>query len=145
MTTLRARDVFLYPEDFDPLLPVAPHHIPLEELKWEDGQATWTRVFKGEEFRTFWHNERVAMQFEHRQEGRIKGDITQTKLDIDQLLPIKNATAPGAPGSPRLYDWSLLFRCRRHRRPKELILKRDSVGVNCPAMIRIRKICFKTG
>ncbi|KAK3834072.1 MAG: hypothetical protein J3R72DRAFT_494586 [Linnemannia gamsii] len=86
MTTLRARDVFLYPEDFDPLLPVAPHHIPLEELKWEDGQATWTRVFKGEEFRTFWHNERVAMQFEHRQEGRIKGDITQTKLDIDQLL-----------------------------------------------------------
>ncbi|KAF8924569.1 hypothetical protein BGZ47_003923, partial [Haplosporangium gracile] len=82
------------------------------------------------------------MQFEHRQES-LEDPITQAKFKFDEPLPIRHPTALGASGKPRLYDGSILFKCRRHLRPKELMLKRHSVGCGRPAKIRLRKILLR--
>ncbi|OAQ33601.1 hypothetical protein K457DRAFT_28823 [Linnemannia elongata AG-77] len=135
MAGLRLKDIFLSPDAFDPLKPVEPYHIP-------PGLTTWTQTFTGEEFRSFWHNERIAIHWEHRSESTNR-HLTPAKLSYDELLPIHNATELGAIGKPRKYDWSFRFCCRRHRKPQELAIDRDSVGTECPASIRMKKIVLE--
>lgn len=93
-------------------------------------------------YRSFWHNERIAMQFEHRSVSTTR-DLTPKKRDFDELLPVYNATVDGAPGARRQYDWSFRFQCRRYRNPKDLSIKRDSVGTGCLAEIRMQKLLLQ--
>ncbi|KAK3814631.1 MAG: hypothetical protein J3R72DRAFT_427705 [Linnemannia gamsii] len=130
MTTLRARDVFLYPEDFDPLLPVAPHHIPLEELKWDNGQATWTRVFKGEEFRTFWHTRTscdASLSIVRRAE--LKGTSHRQNSTSTNFYLSKTRRRQEHLVHHGIMTGAFYSDAGDIARPKELILKRDLVGV----------------
>lgn len=90
--------------------------------------------------RSFWAKERVAQQWDHRSEVSNRA-IKRYVDNPDELLPIFNmsATGKGSRGAPKRYDWSFLFRCRRHRPPQILKIGRDSVGTRCPVYIRIRK------
>lgn len=89
--------------------------------------------------RSFWHNERVSVQFEYRSEGGGGRDIKTDIESMDKELPVFKGV-PGARGAPKKYDWTFRFRCRRHRPRKQLGIGRESVGNNCPVQIRMRKL-----
>ncbi|KAK3804607.1 MAG: hypothetical protein JOS17DRAFT_94558 [Linnemannia elongata] len=132
MSRLRVRDVFLSSNDFDPRQAVEPYPMSGEE-------RVWKRKLSGDEFRSFWYNERVAVQFEYRSEGGGGRDIKTDSESMDKELPVFKGV-PGARGAPKKYDWTFRFRCRRHRPRKQLGIGRESVGNNCPAQIRMKKL-----
>lgn len=86
--------------------------------------------------KSFWHQERVAFQFEYLYEGGCTRAIPIDKPD--HLLPTYQ-TQQGSIGRPKTNDWSFIFRCRRHRPSKVLVIDRSSIGSACPVYIRMTK------
>lgn len=78
MSGLKVKDVFLDPKDFDPRQTITPYPISREN-------ETWTQSLTPDEFKSFWHQERIAFQFEHRSEGGYNRAIPTDKRD--HLLP----------------------------------------------------------
>jgi len=130
MNGLKVKDIFLDPKDFDPRQTVEPYPISRDKVKW-------THTFTCDDFKTFWHQERIAFQFEHRSEGGCTRDIPSDKPD--HLLPVYQKRS-GSVGRPKANDWSFIFRCRRHRPSKVLLIDRVSVGTGCPVFIRMTKL-----
>ncbi|KAK3805237.1 MAG: hypothetical protein JOS17DRAFT_768795 [Linnemannia elongata] len=131
MSGLRVRDIVLFTDEFDPRELVKPIAIPSEGDEW-------IAFFTGEEFKTFWYTERVARQWQMMAESGFR-HICLKKENADDLLPIHTKT-PGSVGRPPMYDWSFRFCCRRHRPSSQLVIKRSSVGNDCPVEIRMRKL-----
>ncbi|KAG0020650.1 hypothetical protein BGZ81_009266 [Podila clonocystis] len=131
MSGLKVKDIVLFSDEFDPRILVKPFPISME-------QDVWRVTFTGEEFKTFWHTERSALQWQMKAESGFR-HIPVKKENANDLLPIHTKTS-GSVGRPPKYDWSFRFCCRRHRPPSQLQIKRDSVGKSCPAEIRIRKV-----
>ncbi|KAI8595199.1 hypothetical protein EDD21DRAFT_420903, partial [Dissophora ornata] len=96
-------------------------------------------------FCDFWANERHACQWEHSPTRHNSSWFKTgcTREELEALLPDKlQAQLDGLsrPGPQIAYDWSVLFLCRRHRQTRVLPTKRESVGRDCQAQIRIRKL-----
>ncbi|KAG0018916.1 hypothetical protein BGZ82_000305, partial [Podila clonocystis] len=130
MSGLRVKDIFLDPKDFDPRQTIEPYPISREK-------ETWTRSLSPDEFKSFWHQERIAFQFEHRSEGGCIRAIPTDKPDY--MLPIYQKQR-GSVGRPKTNDWSFMFRCRRYRPGKVLVIDRSSIGTACPVYIRMTKV-----
>lgn len=131
MSNLRVKDIILFSDDFDPRNLITPFAISME-------QDVWKVTLTGEEFKTFWHTERSALQWQLRTESGFR-HIPLKKENANDLLPI-HTKIPGSVGRPPKYDWSFRFCCRRHRPPSSLQIKRDSVGTSCAAEVRMRKL-----
>lgn len=132
MAQLRVKDILLQPEDFDPRMLYMPNNI-------SRNNEMWAAKMSIEEFKTFWHQERTAFQFEYRPEGGCNTDLL--KGDSDALLPIFNPNRPygGTPGGQKRFDWSFRFSCRRYRQGKDLTIKRQPIGQKCPVSIWMKK------
>lgn len=131
MAGLKVKDILLHPNDYDPTTLYTPNMISQEIERWE---ATLSL----EDFRNIWHRERTAIQFVHRSEGGCNRNLL--KSDPDDLLPTYRPTGYGGSiGAPKRNDWSFRFSCRRHKRPTNLSIDRDSVGAGCPVEIRMTK------
>jgi hypothetical protein len=131
MTGLKVKDILLHPNDYDPTILYTPNVISQESEKWESTLSL-------EDFKSFWHRERTAIQFVHRSEGGCNRDLL--KSDPDDLLPAYRSNGyGGSTSAPKRNDWSFHFSCRRHRKPTNLSIDRDSIGTSCPVEIRMKK------
>jgi len=130
MNPLKIKDIFLQSTDFRPAETVEPYPIP----RAHDSPRLFTATFTFDEFRSFWATERIAFQWEFRSEGGRRDFAQQVG---STLLP--TYVPREGRGKPRQFDWSFRFRCRRHRPPKDLAIRRESVGTGCLVYIRIRK------
>jgi hypothetical protein len=132
MNPLQIKDIFLKPNDFHPAEPVEPYPIP----RGPESPELFVASFNFDDFRSFWSTERVAFQWEYRSEGGRRDFLNQIGTT---LLPVHTTKHDGRPGTPRTWDWSFRFRCRRHRPPKDLRIRRESIGTGCQVYIRMKK------
>ncbi|KAI7821003.1 hypothetical protein BC939DRAFT_456824 [Gamsiella multidivaricata] len=131
MSGLRVKDILLDPSDFDPTTLYTPNVISHEN-------EIWKAALSADDFKTFWHRERTAIQFVHRTEGGCNHGLLKGSPD-SQLPTFRPVGYGGSVGAPKRNDWSFRFSCRRHKRPTKLTITRDSVGAACPVEIRMTK------
>ncbi|KAF9117484.1 hypothetical protein BGX30_005428, partial [Mortierella sp. GBA39] len=91
MSGLRVRDIILFTDEFDPRVIVEPSAFPKE-------QDVWMSTLTGEEFKTFWNVERVALQWQIMAESGFR-HIPLKKESANDLLPI-HTKIPGSVGCP---------------------------------------------
>ncbi|KAK3826059.1 MAG: hypothetical protein J3Q66DRAFT_329298 [Benniella sp.] len=131
MTSLTVKDILHYSTNFDPHVAATPYPIPA------DAPDPFEMSLTFDAFRQFWEQERTAFQWAACPEKNAR-PIRDNKENQDQPLPVHSEAYPGK-GPRRQFDWTIKYCCRRGRSAKPLKIHRNSVGVACPASIRIQK------
>ncbi|KAF9158622.1 hypothetical protein BGX20_003308, partial [Mortierella sp. AD010] len=130
---LLLKDILCLAVDLDPFATINPYPFPRNH----DSPHLFRQIFTCDEFRTFWHHERNAFQWKYFSERNSRSFYNE-KFDPETPLPTPTVSSTGR---PRSFDWSVKFVCRQHDQEKALLVKRESVGKDCPVTIRIQKLC----